>query len=150
MNGWCARVGLWPLASSRHINPSRTRPKLRSAASGREASRCLGNGGRSTRVSAAKRWERPNVMWMPKRPRQPVPGRMSANDPLTWRTCTFKPKQDSMVVKKHTHAALSAFEISLNVAFSASLTGTPPTPKSPPPSFAASATCWLICCNQPL
>src|SRR5262249_14611663 len=51
--------------------------------------------------------------------------------------------------KQHIYAALSAFEISLNVAFSASLTGTPP-PKSPPPSFAASATCWLICCNQPL
>jgi hypothetical protein len=31
------------------MNPSRTRPKLRSVASGREPSRRLGNGGRSTR-----------------------------------------------------------------------------------------------------
>src|SRR5271169_5002733 len=44
---------------------------------------------------------------------------------------------------------LSALEISARVAFSASLTDTPPTPRNPP-SLDASATCWLICCNQPL
>jgi hypothetical protein len=47
--GWCDRVGLWPPASSRCMSSSRTRPKLRSAASGREPSRRLGNGGKSTR-----------------------------------------------------------------------------------------------------
>src|SRR5215475_7480700 len=47
------------------------------------------------------------------------------------------------------HAALSAVEISVNVAFSASLIGTPPTPRNPP-SLDASATCWLICCSHPL
>src|SRR5262245_11677159 len=45
------------------------------------------------------------------------------------------------------HAALSAVEISVSVAFSASLTGTPPAPRNPP-SLAASATCRLICCSQ--
>ena len=46
-------------------------------------------------------------------------------------------------------ASLSALEISVSVAFSASLTGTPPMPRNPP-SFDASATCWLIWRNQPL
>src|SRR6516164_4237326 len=40
-------------------------------------------------------------------------------------------------------ASLSAPEISLSVAFSASLTATPPMPRNPP-SLSASATCWLI------
>jgi hypothetical protein len=38
--------------------------------------------------------------------------------------------------------SLSTFEISTSVAFSASLTATPPMPRKPP-SLAASATCWL-------
>src|SRR6478672_12347852 len=46
-------------------------------------------------------------------------------------------------------ASLSALEISVSVAFSASLTGTPPMPRNPP-SLAASATCWLIWRSQPL
>jgi hypothetical protein len=40
-------------------------------------------------------------------------------------------------------ASLSAVEISVSVAFSASLTGTPPMPRNPP-SLEASATFWLI------
>ena len=39
--------------------------------------------------------------------------------------------------------SLSALEISVSVAFSVSLTATPPMPRNPP-SVAASATCWLI------
>src|SRR5262245_44229948 len=46
-------------------------------------------------------------------------------------------------------ASLSAPEISLSVAFSPSLTGTPPKPRNPP-SVDASATCWLIWRSQPL
>src|SRR6516165_5537180 len=46
-------------------------------------------------------------------------------------------------------ASLSALEISLSVAFSASLTATPPMPRNPP-SLEASATCWLIWRSQPL
>src|SRR5262245_4419433 len=46
-------------------------------------------------------------------------------------------------------ASLSALEISLSVAFSASLTRTPPMPRNPP-SLEASATCWLIWRSQPL
>src|SRR4029077_3381092 len=46
-------------------------------------------------------------------------------------------------------ASLSALEISASVAFSASLTATPPLPRNPP-SLDASATCWLICRSQPL
>src|SRR5262245_52361824 len=46
-------------------------------------------------------------------------------------------------------ASLSALEISLSVAFSPSLTGTPPKPRNPP-SIDASATCWLIWRSQPL
>jgi len=57
--------------------------------------------------------------------------------------------RDSNRGMKTRHAALSAVEISVNVAFSASLTGTPPTPRNPP-SFDASATCWLICCSHAL
>ena len=52
------------------------------------------------------------------------------------------------VIDDAAQAALSGTEISVNVAFSASLTGTPPARN--PPSFAASATCWLICCSQAL
>src|SRR5262249_11268979 len=48
------------------------------------------------------------------------------------------------------HAArLSALEISLSVAFSPSLTGTPPKPRNPP-SVDASAPCWLIWRSQAL
>src|SRR5262249_41860046 len=46
-------------------------------------------------------------------------------------------------------ASLSALDISLSVAFSASLTRTPPMPRNPP-SLEASATCWLIWRSQPL
>src|SRR5438874_7630735 len=46
-------------------------------------------------------------------------------------------------------ASLSALEISVRVAFSASLTATPPMPRNPP-SLEASATCWLIWRSQPL
>src|SRR6516165_6626903 len=46
-------------------------------------------------------------------------------------------------------ASLSALEISLSVAFSASLMRTPPMPRNPP-SLEASATCWLIWRSQPL
>ena len=49
----------------------------------------------------------------------------------------------------HVAGRLSALEISASVAFSASLTCTPPMPRKPP-SLAASATCWLICRSQPL
>src|SRR5262245_57226410 len=44
---------------------------------------------------------------------------------------------------------LSTLEISVSVAFSASLTETPPMPRNPP-SLEASATCWLIWRSQPL
>src|SRR5262249_41447625 len=40
-------------------------------------------------------------------------------------------------------------DLSLSVAFSASLTRTPPMPRNPPP-LEASATCWLIWRSQPL
>src|SRR5262249_15394597 len=46
-------------------------------------------------------------------------------------------------------ASLRALEISVSVAFSLSLTATPPMPRNPP-SLAASATCWLIWHSQPL
>src|SRR5262245_35754031 len=46
-------------------------------------------------------------------------------------------------------ASLSALEISVSVAFSPSLTGTPPKPRNPP-SVDASATCWLIWRSQAL
>src|SRR6516225_3018147 len=51
-------------------------------------------------------------------------------------------------VSRHA-ASLSAFEICASVAFSASLTSTPPIPRKPP-SGAASATCWLIWRSHPL
>ena len=44
---------------------------------------------------------------------------------------------------------LKAFEISASVAFSASLTWTPPKPRKPP-SLAASATCWPMLWSQAL
>src|SRR5262249_49340682 len=55
------------------------------------------------------------------------------------------PTQQSVgLVLLATYAAnFRALEISVSVAFSASLTRTPPMPRNPP-SVAASATCWLI------
>src|SRR5262249_12002300 len=46
-------------------------------------------------------------------------------------------------------ASLRALDISASVAFSASLTGTPPMPRKPP-SLAASATCWPMLSSQVL
>ena len=76
-------------------------------------------------------------------------GRFSFSALLLRRWLRRGQESSQSVIDIAAHAALSALEISVNVAFSASLTGTPP-PRNPPPSFAASATCWLICCNQPL
>jgi hypothetical protein len=40
--------------------------------------------------------------------------------------------------------------MSARVAFSVSLTCTPPMPRKPPPSEEASATFWLMVCSQAL
>src|SRR5512132_665653 len=72
-------------------------------------------------------------------------GLNAGDDGLQPRTATGNRSQQCRAYA----ASLSALEISVSVAFSASLTGTPPMPRNPL-SFAASATCWLICCNQPL
>jgi len=61
---------------------------------------------------------------------------------------TDRPRRVEYKSPESFQAALSAVEISVSVAFSASLTGTPPAPRNPPPSLAASATCWLICCSH--
>jgi hypothetical protein len=58
---------------------------------------------------------------------------------------SFTPNESS---KEGGHEwSVSALDISANVAFSASLTATPPIPRNPP-SVDASATLWLIWRNQ--
>src|SRR5256884_927669 len=64
---------------------------------------------------------------------------------LPW---VFKVPANTVHAPDHT-ASLSALEISVSVAFSASLTETPPMPRNPP-SLDASATWWLIWRSQPL